>query len=472
MNKVAGMIPEQFYERECRDGFVVGEVMKHCWAAGLQAVSDLQDFCRAHSIRFFAAYGTLLGTVRHGGFIPWDDDIDIGMTGDDYIRFLELFPEFAGENYQIFNPYTRDWYCMNFSHIVNGRDLTFDRKNLKKRCGCPFLVGPDVYPYYYIPRNKEEEEYVLRILKKTDEAIALSRESDRRSKSEGGFAKDSRLNEALAYALVELQHETGYEFTTDRPLANQLEILYDQICRLTPPEEADYLTRYDEYVKDRSKKFPKEWLENVVELPFEYMQMPVPVVYDAILKARFGGNYMMPVQEPALHGYPFYAKQMQDVGNRIEERERSLVETQVIKTGDRCKGKTAVLFYTAIRDLLIYSAEAIDKIRQVIAYFRERQDRLFLWWVPGQFLTEEDMAMDQIAPQMKQEYEMLQIQFAEENCGICDLSGDMDHAVKECGLFYGDAGMLSEKTAKAGKKVMLQDYRKSDMDRILSEIRY
>ncbi len=459
-------VPKQFYERENRDGFVIGEVMKRCWAAGMQSLVDVKEFCEKHSVRFFAVYGTLLGTVRHGGFIPWDDDIDIGMVRDDYIRFLDGFSEISGNEYQVFNPYSRSWYCMNFSHVVNGKDLSFDREHLNKWHGCPFLVGPDIYPYYYIPRNKDEEEYIMHTLEKVDAAIAMSRQSEQLSKANGRFSPDNRLNEALAYSLVELQHETGYEFTTDRPINNQLEILYDQVCRLTSSEEADYLTRYDEYAKDRSKKFPKEWLENTIELPFEYISMPVPVVYDAVLKARFGSGYMMPAREPALHGYPFYSKQMEDTGNILEGKER-LLRGKGQRYGDvRSDNRKKVVFYTSVRDMLVYSDCAIDKIKQVLTFFEAHKERIMLWWVPGQFVSEEDFSTDLTAPQFMKEYELLEEEFLNSGCGVLDLSDDIDSAVFKCDLFFGDIGLIWERIESEGKQALIQDYRVDDVDKI------
>ena len=113
---------------------------------------------------------------------------------------------------------------MNFTHIANCKSPIFNRKWLEEWCGCPFMTGPDVYPYYYIPRNPNEEEYILQVLEKIDYAIALNRQINH-EKTAMNF--NEMHNEVLAEKLVELQHETGYAFTTDRPMENQLEILYD-----------------------------------------------------------------------------------------------------------------------------------------------------------------------------------------------------------------------------------------------------
>ncbi|MDE7140655.1 MAG: LicD family protein [Treponemataceae bacterium] len=59
----------------------------------LDMLKDLDAFCRANGIRYSLAYGTALGAARHGGFIPWDDDLDIMMTRENYDRFLSLFKD-------------------------------------------------------------------------------------------------------------------------------------------------------------------------------------------------------------------------------------------------------------------------------------------------------------------------------------------------------------------------------------------
>ncbi len=461
MNMEKSIIPEINYNQEEREGFVISEMMKHCWAAQLKALSDISSICDENGIAYFAAFGTMLGTVRHKGFIPWDDDIDIGMLRDDYINFLDLFDEKVPQ-YEIYNPYTKSWYCMNFSHIVNGRDLSFTEAHLKKWHGCPFIVGPDIFPYYYIPRNPGDEKWVLHTLDNIDAAIALSRESAAMTKQNGSFDTKNRLNETLAEKLVALQNETGFIFDNSRPMENQLEILYDQVCRLTEKEDADYATRYDRYCRNKDYKFPIEWLEKRKVLFFEGMPMPVPEGYEGILSAIYGDGYMLPNRSGSAHNYPFFRKQLEGMGDCFEEREAEL-GCSAEKTGVIIpENRKVVLFHTNVRRMLADSEYAIDKIKQVLDHFRDKSEEYFIWWIPGRFFHTDEMALDMLAPDMIKDYEELIASVSGADYCLCDLSGDADRAAECCDLFFGDPGILSKKCSVLGRPVIIQDYKLSD----------
>ena len=80
-------VPDDFLEGEIRNSFYVESMMKKVWAAQLEVLNEIDRICKKHNITYFADWGTLLGTVRHKGFIPWDDDMDITMKRQDYIKF-------------------------------------------------------------------------------------------------------------------------------------------------------------------------------------------------------------------------------------------------------------------------------------------------------------------------------------------------------------------------------------------------
>ena len=69
------------------DGYFVSSKTKKIWNIELDMLKLLDDICKKYSLKYFVAYGTLLGAVRHKGFVPWDDDIDVFMLRDDYNKF-------------------------------------------------------------------------------------------------------------------------------------------------------------------------------------------------------------------------------------------------------------------------------------------------------------------------------------------------------------------------------------------------
>ena len=79
-----------FFEDEVRDGFYIPTAVKQAWNAGLDILEEIDRICRKHGIEYFAAWGTLIAAIRHGGFIPWDDDMDICMKRQDYEKFKKI----------------------------------------------------------------------------------------------------------------------------------------------------------------------------------------------------------------------------------------------------------------------------------------------------------------------------------------------------------------------------------------------
>src|SRR3712207_3357568 len=83
-------MPDSFLEEEIRCGYRVSAQMKRVWAVELDLLAKFVDVCERHELRYFLDSGTLIGAIRHQGFIPWDDDIDVSMPRKDYDKLWEI----------------------------------------------------------------------------------------------------------------------------------------------------------------------------------------------------------------------------------------------------------------------------------------------------------------------------------------------------------------------------------------------
>lgn len=108
-------------------------------------------FCTEHNLRYFLGYGTLLGAVRHKGYIPWDDDIDIMMPRKDYGYLLEHFNVFNA-NYKVKNHHLDKRYPISFAKVFDKRTVLLENVRRKFDIG----VNIDIFPLDGLPDNKEE----------------------------------------------------------------------------------------------------------------------------------------------------------------------------------------------------------------------------------------------------------------------------------------------------------------------------
>ncbi len=115
----------------------------------VEILDAIHEFCISNGIVYSLGYGTLLGAVRHKGFIPWDDDIDIIMLRDDYIRFEELFPDTLNNKYSFGTiSRTKEW-SLPFGKVYNTHTVVVEHKaNVY-----PIGVSIDVFPLDVVPDN-------------------------------------------------------------------------------------------------------------------------------------------------------------------------------------------------------------------------------------------------------------------------------------------------------------------------------
>ena len=109
-------LPDMFLSEEERCGYTVSDKLKKIWAVEIDLLAILLDVCKRYDLKVALGFGSLLGAVRHHGFIPWDDDLDVWMPRESFERLLEIadkefkkpyFLQTALSDREFFIPYAR-----------------------------------------------------------------------------------------------------------------------------------------------------------------------------------------------------------------------------------------------------------------------------------------------------------------------------------------------------------------------------
>ena len=285
-------ISKGFFDEEDRLGFHIEAMMKRAWAVQLNVLSEIDRICNKYGITYYAAGGTMLGTIRHKGYIPWDDDIDITMKRGDYERFLKVAPEEIPYNYYLHCNEYFDSHASFHAALMNGRDDKYD---------FPYVAGVDIFVLDYVPAD-EEEEFLFRTL------FGLVYETARTCRETG--------REELQDNLSQIKELTGVEVVDDGRIQHNLWVLAHQIAKMYSREESKGITHIPNIVcRDIECYVPIECYDDSIRMPFEMTTVPVAVGYDKALKALYGEDYMTPKNVRARHDYPFYASQQKMSGD-------------------------------------------------------------------------------------------------------------------------------------------------------------
>ncbi|MBR1598342.1 MAG: LicD family protein [Lachnospiraceae bacterium] len=300
--------PREYFIDEVRDGFYVNGLMKRCWAAQLEALNDIAVVCEKYQIRWYADFGTLLGAVRHGGFVPWDDDIDICMFREDYIKFLSVAEDELRKiwkGYCVHN-YHNGNYWEVLSHVADKERISFDAERAKKFHDYPFEVGVDIFPLDYLCRDSEEEEMRATICQTI---FSIADNCD----------LDDNPNEKTLETLGFIERSTGRDFDKNRSLRMQLYEIGEAMFSLYSREDADDVTLMAYWLRELKYKNPISAYSKTIPMRFEVMDIPVPEGYDIILRGEYG-DYRKIVRNGGAHNYPAYEEHLQKVEAELGTR--------------------------------------------------------------------------------------------------------------------------------------------------------
>ena len=227
----------KYFEDEVRDGFYVTSDMKHAWAAQLEILADVDKVCRLNDIEYFAEWGTLLGAVRHHGYIPWDDDMDICMKRQDYNKFLQIAEREMPEGYKLFNINSDNDNDNMLTRVINGRTIDFSKEHLAKYNGFPFVAGIDIFPLDFIAPNKEEDDFQCEIIDIVNSVAKYIRKIQ-----ESNIEITEDIAKAIEQHIEQVEQLCGICIDRNNDIVQQLNILVDRLCSLYSENESEYLT--------------------------------------------------------------------------------------------------------------------------------------------------------------------------------------------------------------------------------------
>ena len=266
------------YKDEIRDNFLVTASRKKVWQVELELLQELDRICRKHGITYFADYGTLLGAVRHGGFIPWDDDIDVVMLRPDYERFRQIAAEEIKAPLFLQNTYT-DGFISAFSKLRHSQTSAIEFPNNRSINQGIFI---DIFPLDGVADGTGRQDKLFRIQLELWRTI-MDADNLRQDLQSGA---ELCLPGSLLARLLKLSRvERFAEF--ERFFRNH----FQEAARL------DFIT--DSFL-GKNVQVLREYYEDVVYLPFEGINIPVPGDYHSVLQCRYG-DYMKRVRGGSDH---------------------------------------------------------------------------------------------------------------------------------------------------------------------------
>jgi len=236
----------------------------------LETFKDVISFCEEHNLRYVMAYGTLLGSIRHKGFIPWDLDMDINMPRPDYNYFLKNFVS-KNKHSEIFDSTTNPKFFMSFTKVSDSRTICDEHyKGFKKK---PYGVSIDIFPIDGIDEDKYPK--TLKQANKLTNILYMNR-----IKPNAKFP--------LKYNIGFIFSNIAFAWWPYTPLVKKIH----KLCSNTSYEEATMVAGISEGSTVK-RTFKKEVFEDVIWGEFEGIKCKNPAKYDEVLTA-FYGDYMTP----------------------------------------------------------------------------------------------------------------------------------------------------------------------------------
>lgn len=272
-------------KEEVRCDFVVSPLRKKVWEKQLEMLKIFIAICKKNHLRYYAASGTLLGAIRHKGYIPWDDDIDILMPRSDYDTFIMLAVNDLNCYYSLQVYQTEKLYPNGHAQIRDNKTTCFintSYADLKRGKNCGIFI--DIFPMDDVLDDyKKRQKYCKKIRRLR--ALACNY-----------VYKNSNILKRTIVRFYFMFHSVQKTIEKIDRLSKRFQ---DQTHTLGLPTFAPC---YEKNVWDKSL------FEETIEWPFEDIMISIPLRYDEVLRVEYGDYMVIPENKTdgSIHGKCYF----------------------------------------------------------------------------------------------------------------------------------------------------------------------
>ena len=336
-------LEREFFYDEVRDGFYIPGIIKRLWGAELTVLSELDRICKKYRIPYYIAGGALLGAVRDGQFIPWDDDIDIMMFRRDFEVFTKVVHDELPDELSFLSLSIKEDFYSFFSTVWKG-ELGGREKILKKYSEYPYPVSVDIFILDELSGNQKLEE-------------------DRRQRLEALLSLLIAMNQGeesqrFQLALKRATAEFRFSFSKTLPLKDQLYKKMNEIFQEENGKGGEEISCIPWHVFQEEYRLPKDAFSKTKYISLCNIKFPAPEGYNAVLRAEYG-DYHRKVKAGGAHNYPYfkkYEKELNDKAKMKWKKEYSFSEEDLRRPEIQNFRDLAMLtveaFYSALTELM------------------------------------------------------------------------------------------------------------------------
>lgn len=287
-------IHNSFYQQEEREGFIVSPEMKKIWAVELDLLNEFARVCAEHDLKWFVHAGTMLGTVRHHGYIPWDDDVDVVMPRKDYEVLCAIASSVFSSPYFLQNGDSDRCFAKNFSRLRNSLTTAIPKDYVPVKYPYNQGIYIDIFPYDNIPDNVEQRNEYYEELTWLNNRAWVWMDMVHRYRSPKGLPLKKRAKSFIKHLYFKyvLRKQDEYKRLLKR---------HHELVTKFNGTETDFVG--ESIVPPLGRwEWKRDWIDSVVYMPFEMLSVPVPVGFSECLEAGFGKDWRVPKRMGAFHG--------------------------------------------------------------------------------------------------------------------------------------------------------------------------